>query len=156
MRLPVRHLDGDELRASMPSVGFTKPERLEHIKNVAHMASVLERQGSFVVVSLISPYREARAVARELCRNFIEVHVSTPLSECARRDVKGLYKKAFAGEIQHFTGVSSPYEMPVRPNLAIDTIGVSPQSCAQIILNYLQPYLSTPIREVSLEASKLS
>jgi len=141
MRLPVCHLDGDHIRALTPRLGFTKPERIEHIKNVATLASRLEREGACVVVSLISPYRDARAQARALCRNFVEVYVSTPLQECARRDVKGLYKRALAGEIPHFTGISSPYEPPLRPNLAIDTLGVSPQSCAAMILNYVRPYI---------------
>jgi adenylylsulfate kinase len=141
MRLPVRHLDGDNIRALTPHLGFTKPERMEHIKNVAVLASRLEREGSFVIVSLISPYREARAQARAVCRNFVEVYVSTPLEECARRDVKGLYKRAMAGEIPHFTGINSPYEPPTKPNLAIDTLGVSAQSCAEQILNYVRPYL---------------
>jgi adenylylsulfate kinase len=139
---PVQHLDGDKVRSLNPNLGFTKHERIEHIKNVGQVASRLERDGSMVVVSLISPYREARDHVRSLCQNFIEVYVSTPLFECARRDVKGLYKKALAGEIDNFTGVSAPYEPPVRPNLAIDTLGVSPQSCAQLILDYVQPFLS--------------
>ena len=141
MAFPVRHLDGDNIRALTPNLGFTKPERVEHIRNVAVLASRLEREGACVVVSLISPYREARAEARALCRNFVEVYVSTPLDECVRRDVKGLYKRAISGEIPHFTGISSPYEPPVRPNLAIDTLGVSPQSCAALILNHVRPYL---------------
>jgi adenylyl-sulfate kinase len=141
MGLPVCHLDGDHIRALTPQLGFTKPERMEHIKNVGALASRLEREGACVVVSLISPYREARAHARALCRNFIEVYVSTPLHECARRDVKGLYKRAIAGEIPNFTGITAPYEPPERPNLAIDTLGVSPQSCAAMILNYVRPYV---------------
>ena len=146
MYLPVRHLDGDCIRALTPKLGFTKPERIEHIKNVGNLAGQLERDGSFVIVSMISPYREARDYARAQCQNFIEVFVSTPLFECARRDVKGLYRRAFAGEIQNFTGVSAPYEPPIRPNLAIDTLGVSAQSCAALILNYTATYLRSDQR----------
>jgi len=141
MYLPVRHLDGDSIRAATRNLGFTKPERIEHIKNVGNLAGRLEREGSFVVVSMISPYREARDYARAQCQNFIEVFVSTPLFECARRDVKDLYRRAFAGDIQDFTGVNAPYEPPMRPNLAIDTLGVSAQSCAALILSYAAAYL---------------
>jgi len=142
MNLPVQHLDGDALRALTPGLGFTKPERMQHIKNVGHLASQFEKTGSFVIVSLISPYREARDYARKLCRNFIEVFISTPLYECARRDPKGLYKKAFEGSIDNFTGVSAPYEPPTRPNLAIDTMAGSPTLCAKLILDYVRSYLS--------------
>src|SRR5215510_9547915 len=95
MHLRIQHLDGDDLRAISPGIGFSESERIAHIKHVGYLASCLEKNGVFVVVSLISPYRAARDFARGLCRNFIEVFVSTPLAECARRDVKGLYKKAF-------------------------------------------------------------
>ena len=149
MYLPVRHLDGDNIRALTPNLGFTRLERIEHIKNVGNLAGKLERAGSFVVVSLISPYREARDYARAQCRNFIEVFVSTPLLECARRDIKGLYKRAIAGEIQDFTGISAPYEPPSRPNLAIDTLGVSPQSCADLILGYVRSYQAVRAVHVS-------
>jgi adenylylsulfate kinase len=141
LSLPVRHLDGDKIRALTPNLGYTEQERIDHIKNVGNVAGRLERDGSIVVVSLISPYREARRYAREQCQNFIEVYVSTPFFECARRDAKGLYKRAFAGEIQDFTGVSAPYEPPIRPNLAIDTLGAQPESCAQLILNYVRPHV---------------
>jgi adenylyl-sulfate kinase len=142
LQFPAHHLDGDRIRAQNPHIGFTRHERMEHIQNVARLASHLERDGAFVIVSLISPYREARAYARDLCVNFVEVFVSTPLLECARRDVKGLYKRAIAGEIRDFTGISAPYEAPIHPNLSISTMGVSPEFCAEVILDYLRRYLS--------------
>ena len=142
MYLPVRHLDGDKIRSLNRGLGFSEPERIEHIKNVGNLAAQRECEGTFVVVSLISPYREARDHARAQCQNFIEVFVSTPLYECVRRDVKGLYKRAYAGEIPDFTGVSAPYEPPTRPNLAIDTLGASAQSCANLILSYVRSYQS--------------
>ncbi len=114
-------LDGDTVREIFPTTGFTRPERDQHIRRVGFLASRMERQGVFVVASFVSPYQEARDFVRGQCRNFIEVWVSTPLEECERRDVKGLYARARRGEIPHFTGISDPYEPPANPELTIDT-----------------------------------
>jgi adenylylsulfate kinase len=114
-------LDGDTVREIFPTTGFTRPERDQHVRRVGFLASRLERQGVFVVASFVSPYQEARDFVRSQCRNFIEVWVSTPLEECERRDVKGLYARARRGEIQNFTGISDPYEPPAHPELTIDT-----------------------------------
>jgi adenylylsulfate kinase len=118
--LKVEHLDGDSVRGIFPNTGFTRPERDSHIRRVGFLASKLEEHGVFVVASFVSPYREARGFVRELCRNFIEVHVSTPLEVCEARDVKGLYAKARRGEISSFTGISDPYEPPTAAELVID------------------------------------
>jgi len=95
----VELLDGDEIRSVFPSTGFSHAERDAHIRRVGFLASRLERHGVTVVASLVSPYRESRQFVRSVCRRFVEVHVSTPLEECERRDPKGLYRKARAGEI---------------------------------------------------------
>jgi len=114
-------LDGDTVRGIFPNTGFTRPERDQHVRRIGFLASRMERQGVFVVASFVSPYQESRDFVRGQCRNFIEVWVSTPLEECERRDVKGLYARARRGEIQNFTGISDPYEPPARPDLTIDT-----------------------------------
>jgi len=124
-RLRVERLDGDIVRSIFPDTGFSREERDKHIKKVGYLASILERNGVIVIASFISPYREARGFVRNLCDNFIEIHVKAPLSTCEQRDVKGLYKKARAGEIQHFTGIDDPYEPPENPEIVVDTDKVS-------------------------------
>lgn len=114
------YLDGDAVRALSPS-GFSRADRDAHVRRVGFLASRLEHHGVTVICALISPYAEARDYVRALCANFIEIHVSTPLEECERRDPKGLYARARRGEIGSFTGVSDPYEPPARPELTLDT-----------------------------------
>jgi adenylylsulfate kinase len=121
MGLKVEQLDGDSIRSLFPHTGFTRPDRDAHIRRVGYLASRLEKHGVTVVASFVSPYREPRDFVRQICRNFIEVYVSTPIAECERRDEKGLYARARRGEIANFTGVSDPYEPPERPDLVIDT-----------------------------------
>lgn len=135
--LRVERLDGDTVRNLFPNLGFTRPEREEHIRRVGFLASKLEQNGVFVIASFISPYQDSRDFVRGLCRRFVEVHVSTPLDVCERRDVKGLYARARRGEIANFTGVSDPYEPPARPELAIDTSATTPDAAAARILAYL-------------------
>lgn len=132
--LPVEELDGDSIRHIFPNTGFTKADRDAHIKRVGYLASKLEANGVSVVASFVSPYRESRDFVRNLCQNFIEVHVSTPLEECERRDAKGLYAKARRGEIRNFTGIDDPYEPPVAPELVLDTSRVSLQDAGQRVL----------------------
>jgi adenylylsulfate kinase len=136
--LPVEHLDGDGIRQLLGHQGFTRPEREAHIRSVGYLASRLEAHGVFVVASLVSPYSASRDFVRGLCRNFVEVYVSTPLEECERRDAKGLYARARRGEISNFTGVDDPYEPPTRPEVTIDTRAVSPDRASAMVLDALQ------------------
>ena len=139
--LVVDHLDGDIVRTHLSKgLGFSKADRDANIGRIGWVASRVARAGAAVIVSAISPYEEARRHARSLIEPhvpFIEVYVATPLDECARRDPKGLYAAAFAGEISDFTGVSAPYEAPENPEVRIDTTGVSPSESAQIVLDRL-------------------
>lgn len=118
------YLDGDAVRLLSPT-GFTRADRDLHVKRVGFLASRLEHHGVTVVCALISPYAEARRDVRSRCRRFIEVYVSTPLAECERRDVKGLYARARRHEITNFTGIDDPYEAPENPDLLIDTTQVT-------------------------------
>lgn len=136
--LKVEHLDGDTIRDMFPQTGFTRPERDAHIKRVGYLASRLERNGVFVVASLISPYEESRRFVRGLCSRFIEVYVSTPLEECERRDIKGLYARARSGELANFTGISDEYEVPLDAELEIDTRAVSVEEAAEMVLEYVK------------------
>ena len=114
-------LDGDEIRNVIKQTGFDEQSRKNHNLNVGYMASLLESQGNFVIVSLISPYDDTRNTIRGMCKNFKEVYVSTELKVCMERDTKGLYAKAVAGEIKEFTGISAPYYPPTNPEVIIDT-----------------------------------
>jgi adenylylsulfate kinase len=130
----VEYIDGDALRAVFPGTGFTREQREEHLRRTGYMASRLEAHGIVVVASLVSPYRESRDFIRKLCRNFVEIYVSTPLEECERRDVKGLYARARRGEIRNFTGIDDPYEPPEHPELTLDTRALSvDQAVARVL-----------------------
>jgi adenylylsulfate kinase len=139
--LAVEYLDGDVVRTHLSKgLGFSKEDRDTNIERIGWVASRLTRQGAAVLVSAISPYEETRQKARELVEehgSFVEVFVATSVEECARRDVKGLYEKAFSGEIKEFTGVSDPYEEPVNPELRIDTEVHEPEESAQIVVEKL-------------------
>ena len=137
----VERLDGDVLRGVFPNTGFSKESRDEHIRRVGFMASRLEHHGVIVIASFISPYRAAREFVRNLCGNFIEVYVMTSLAECQRRDVKGLYKKAMAGEIKEFTGIDDPYEEPAQPEITVDTEHQTVEQSMAQIMDYLKPFL---------------
>jgi adenylylsulfate kinase len=134
---PVEWLDGDRVRESLPGIGFSPAERQNYLRHMGFLASVLERHGITTIASFVSPCRSHRAAARELCRNFIEIYVSTPLTECERRDVKGMYKLARAGRISQFTGVDDPYEIPETPELRLDTQKSPPAECVEQILRRL-------------------
>ncbi len=139
--LLVEQLDGDIVRTHLSKgLGFSKEDRDTNIERIGWVASRLTRAGAAVVVSAISPFAEARGRARALVEAegaFVEVHVATPLETCVERDVKGLYKRALAGEIADFTGVSSPYEAPEDPEVRVDTAGVAPSASAAVVLEQL-------------------
>jgi adenylylsulfate kinase len=130
----VEHLDGDSIREVFPQTGFSREEREAHVRRVGFVASRLEHHGVTEVASLISPYEESREFVRRLCDNFIEIYVSTPVEECERRDVKGLYAKARRGEIRSFTGIDDPYEVPAHPDMTIDTRVVRAGEATEMIL----------------------
>jgi adenylyl-sulfate kinase len=131
----VERLDGDEVRTWLtPDLGFTREARDENVRRVAGVARLLVRHGVFVVAALVSPYRKARDEARAIVGDFVEVHVDCDSAECARRDVKGLYRRALAGEITGFTGVSDPYEPPEAPEVTLRTDRERPEECVAKIL----------------------
>ena len=123
--LNVARLDGDILRAAFPETGYTREERIRHVKRAGELAARSEKDGAIVIASLISPYREARSYVRSICANFVEIHVKASLATCEKRDPKGLYKKARAGEIKNFTGIDDPYEPPESPDSVIPTDGLT-------------------------------
>ena len=143
----VEVLDGDIVRTNLSKgLGFSREDRDTNILRIGFVADLLTRNGVGVIVSAISPFKEARDQVRRLIgEDFIEVYVDAPIEVCAERDVKGLYRKAFAGEIPQFTGVSDPYEPPAAPELHIKTSEEEPhESASRVVgkleeLGYLQP-----------------
>lgn len=134
----VEVLDGDEVRQGLsPQLGFSAEERNLHNRRVIYISKLLMRNGVNVVVSLISPYRKTRAYARNQLERFVEVYVKASIEECIRRDPKGLYKRALAGEIKQFTGIDDPYEEPLNPEVVVDTEQETPHESAQKILDYI-------------------
>ena len=144
MRVEV--LDGDVVRTNLSKgLGFSKEDRDTNIRRIAFVADLLSRNGVIAITAAISPYREIRDEARELMgERFVEIFVKASVEECARRDVKGLYEKAFRGEIKEFTGVSDPYEEPLSPELVIDTESESPEESAVRVLALLEQRVQVP------------
>jgi adenylyl-sulfate kinase len=137
--LKVEVLDGDEVRENLsPTLGFSREERDLHIRRIAYVAKLLVRNGVIVIVAAISPYRATRDQARATIGRFVEVYVHCPVEVCIARDVKGLYRKALAGTISHFTGISDPYEEPLRPELIIHSHQETPQESAQRVIARLE------------------
>ena len=135
-------LDGDNVRHGLNSnLGFSHEDRTENIRRIAEVARLMNDAGLIVITAFISPFREDREVARRIigAEKFLEVHVSTPLTVCEERDTKGMYKRARAGEVHDFTGVSSPYEAPSDPALSLDTTIADIDSCVEEILRMLGP-----------------
>jgi adenylyl-sulfate kinase len=132
-------LDGDVVRKSLTrDLGFSKEDRDMNIERVTFVAKLLTRNNVIVPCAFISPYRAERARAREEIGEFIEVYVECPVEVCAQRDIKGLYAKAYAGEIPNFTGVSDPYEPPENPEVAVHTANETVEESVAKILTYLE------------------
>lgn len=136
--LKIEVLDGDEIRTHLSKgLGFNKEDRDANIRRIGYVASLLSRNGVIVITAAISPYREIRNEVREMHENFIEVFAKCPLGVLEKRDVKGLYKKAKAGEILQFTGISDPYEEPVSPEIIVETDKETPEESVKKILVWL-------------------
>ena len=133
-------LDGDEIRTHFSlGVGFSKEDRSNHLKRVSYLCHLLTKHGVIVLASFVSPYKENREYARRLIGDrFVEVFTDCPLEVCIQRDVKGMYKKALAGQIQQFTGVSDPYEPPVSPELVLQTGEEEPEESLKKLFAYLE------------------
>lgn len=136
-------LDGDNIRHGLnKDLGFSPEDRKENIRRIAEVAKLFADAGMIAVTAFISPYRLDRDMARSVFEdgNFIEIYVNCSLRECERRDPKGLYKKARAGEIVEFTGISAPYEPPLRPEIVIESDRQTVSESVAQILNYLKTH----------------
>jgi adenylylsulfate kinase len=146
----IERLDGDVVRQSLTAdLGFNKEDRDKNIQRVTFVAKLLSRNGVAVLASFISPYRATRDWVRSEVTNFIEVFVDCSLDECIRRDVKGLYTKALAGEIPEFTGISDPYEPPLNPEIVVDTSDESIEESLAKIMGYLEAVRYVPVPETA-------
>lgn len=138
-------LDGDNIRLGLcKGLGFSLEDRTENIRRIAEVANLMLDAGLIVLASFISPLISQRNLVREIVgkENFVEVYMSTPLEECEKRDVKGLYKKARDGEIENFTGISTVYEPPEKPDIIIDTSDISINNSVQQIYNQIKSLLN--------------
>lgn len=135
-----RILDGDNIRTGINrGLGFSEEDRRENIRRIAEVCKLFTDTGIVTLAAFVSPTNELRELAREIIgdEDFVEVYVSTPLEECERRDVKGLYAKARRGEIRDFTGITSPFEVPVKPTLTIDTTNRDIESCVDEVYSVI-------------------
>jgi adenylyl-sulfate kinase len=136
-------LDGDNVRHGLnKDLGFTNEDRVENIRRIGEMAKLFVDAGLIVLSAFISPFRADRKMVRDLVEEgeFIEIHMSTPLSVCEQRDPKGLYKKARQGEIKNFTGIDSSYEAPENPEITLNTAECDIAACADKVITYLKQH----------------
>ena len=145
-----RILDGDNIRSGINrNLGFSAADRMENIRRIAEVGKLFVDTGIVTIAAFISPDNAMRAMAADIIGNddFLEVWVSTPLQECERRDVKGLYAKARRGEIKNFTGISAPFEAPMSPALDLDTSKLSLQESVERLLEMILPKVSLPTQQ---------
>lgn len=153
--LKVERLDGDIVRQSLTrDLGFSKEDRDKNIERVTFVAKLLTRNGVAVLCSFISPYRERRQKSREEIGEFIEVYCEAPLEALIERDPKGLYKKALAGEIQNFTGISDPYEPPENPEIVVHTAEETVEESLAKIIAYLEDHGYIPRKDSTYTADE--
>ncbi len=134
-------LDGDEVRLRLSKgLGYSKEDRDENIRRISYVASIITRCGAIAITCAISPYRNIREEARKEIGRFVEVYVKCPVEECIKRDIKGLYKKALSGEIPNFTGISDPYEEPLKADIVVETNNETIEESSNKILSYLTKF----------------
>ena len=138
-------LDGDNIRKGINrDLSFSPEDRTENIRRIAEVANLMVHAGLVTLAAFVSPYKKDRENIRSIVKdvNFVEIYINTSIEECERRDVKGLYKKARAGEIKNMTGISAPYQAPENPDIEIKTENITIESAAQKIIEYITPKLS--------------
>jgi len=144
-------LDGDVVRTHLTKgLGFSKADRDENIRRIGFVCKLLSKHGAVAIAAAISPYRNIREEIRSTIENFVEVHVKAPIEVCITRDVKGMYRKALAGEIKNFTGIDDPYEAPIAPEVIVETAKETPEDSTTRILTRLEQLsLIEPLAEAS-------
>jgi adenylyl-sulfate kinase len=151
--LKIELLDGDEVRTNLSNgLGFSKEDRDVNIRRIGFVCNLLTRNGVWAVTAAISPYRDVRDQVREMIGNFIEIYVECSIEKLSQRDVKGLYKKALAGEIKNFTGVSDPYEPPLHPEIVVNSENETVEQSFMKIIGYLEMKGYLPTRGAKARA----
>ncbi|QCT94708.1 adenylyl-sulfate kinase [Caminibacter mediatlanticus TB-2] len=136
--IPIERIDSKDIRELIPNIGYSKEERLKHIKRIAHLIQTLQKNSISTITSFVFPYKESRKIVREMVKNNIVVYVKASIEECKKRDYKGVYEKALKGEIENFTGISDVYEEPQHAEIIIDTEKIKPEEAADIIYKYIK------------------
>jgi len=133
-------LDGDNIRHGLnKDLGFSAEDRAENIRRISEVAKILKEAGLVVLVAAISPFRKDRALSKQVCgSHFYEVYVSCDINECIKRDPKGLYQKAIRGEIKNFTGISSPYEPPIQPDIILESDKKTADQLVEELISFLK------------------
>lgn len=140
--LDIERIDSKNVRKFFPEVGFTRKERILHLKRVSYLVKILEKNNVSVVASFVSPYKEARENIRKMTgNNYVEIYVKASVETCKTRDERGIYKKAEKGEIKNFTGVSDLYEEPESPHIILETEKYSPTQCAEQVIRFVEKNL---------------
>jgi adenylylsulfate kinase len=153
--LKVQVLDGDVIRTNLcEGLGFSRTDREINLRRIAFVAGMLVQHGIVVIVSTITPYQAIREEARRQIGEFVEMYLNCPLEICIQRDPKGLYRKALAGQIQNFTGISDPYETPTHPEIELKTHEESPKQCLHQTLAFLERLRKIPLKSESYSAEK--
>jgi len=133
----IQRIDSHDVRSMIPEIGYSKPERILHLKRVGYLIKILQNNSISVIASFVSPYKEIREFLRNNSKNFVEIYVKASVNECRKRDNRGLYEKAELGEIKNFTGIHEPYEEPENPELILDTEKYSPEHLAEVVYDYV-------------------
>ncbi len=133
----LQRLDSKDIRTLIPEIGYTKPERILHLKRVGYLIKILQENSISVIASFVSPYKEIRDFLRMNNKNFVEIYVKASIESCKKRDFKGLYEKAELGEISNFTGIHEPFEEPECADLILDTEKYSPEELAKVVYDYV-------------------
>ncbi len=136
--IPLERIDSKDVREMIPNIGYTREDRIRHMKRIGHLIQTLQKNSVSTVCSFISPYRKARKIIREMVKNNIVVYVKADIETCKKRDYKGVYQKALKGEIKNFTGISDVYEEPKHAEIIIDTEKISPKEAADLIVKYVK------------------
>lgn len=136
--IPLERIDSKDIRELIPDIGYSREDRIRHIKRIGYLIQTLQKNSISTVCSFVSPYREARKMIRQMVKNNIVVYVKTDIETCKQRDYKGVYEKALKGELENFTGISDVYEEPKHAEIIIDTDKISPDEAAEIIVKYVK------------------
>jgi len=138
LQIPIERIDSKDIRELIPDVGYSRADRNRHMKRIGHLIRTLQKNSISTVASFVSPYKESRKAIREMVKNNIVVYVKADIETCKKRDYKGVYKKALAGELQNFSGINDVYEPPKHAEIVIDTDQLSAEEAADIIVQYVK------------------